>query len=77
MANKPKSKKKRRRQPPRRNSTCDDFTIAEWCLKRRISRGTFYSLDRRGLAPKTMKHGKARRISHSADIEWQAAREAA
>ena len=33
----------------------DDFTIDEWCAKRRITKPHFYELLKRGLAPKTMK----------------------
>jgi hypothetical protein len=31
------------------------FTVDEWCDARRISRGMFYKLRDRGLAPKTHK----------------------
>jgi hypothetical protein len=55
----------------------DDFTIEEWCKKRRITKPHFYELLKLGLAPKTMKLKKRRTISSQADAEWQAEREAA
>jgi hypothetical protein len=54
-----------------------DYTIPEWCKKRRISRGLFYSMLRNGSAPKTLKLNKRRTISPEADAEWQTQREAA
>lgn len=53
----------------------DDYSVPEWCRKRRISIPHFYELMRLGLAPKTMKLKKCRRISPAADAEWQAERE--
>ena len=55
----------------------DDFTVSEWCARRRISRIHFYELRRLGLAPKSMKNGKFRTISEQADREWGTAREEA
>ena len=52
----------------------DDYSIDEWCAKRRITKPHFYELLRRGLAPKTMKLKKRRTISQQADAEWQAGR---
>jgi predicted DNA-binding transcriptional regulator AlpA len=53
----------------------DDFSIDEWCAKRRITKPHFYELLKLRLAPKTMKLKKRRTISQQADAEWQAARE--
>jgi hypothetical protein len=74
-----KPKKPRRQRPAQvyRDNTHDDFTVTEWCRRRRVSRGLFYKMLRDGTAPKTMKHNKSRRISRSADAEWERAREAA
>jgi hypothetical protein len=62
-------------KPPRRPG--DDFTVDEWCQKRRITKPHFYALLRLGLAPKTMKLKKRRTITSEADAEWQAERERA
>jgi hypothetical protein len=75
-----KTKQRRRRRPTRaicRDTSADDFTIQEWCAKRRVSRGTFYKLRKQGTAPRTHNVNKCVRISHKADAEWQAEREAA
>jgi hypothetical protein len=52
-----------------------DYTISEWCLRRRVSRFTFYKMLKAGTAPKTMKLNKRRTISVAADAAWQEARE--
>ena len=49
-----------------------DFTISEWCRKRRISRAEFYRLRARGLAPRVLETAKLRRITPAADAEWEA-----
>ena len=49
-----------------------DFTISEWCRKRRISRAEFYRLRARGLAPRVLEIAKLRRITLAADAEWEA-----
>ena len=49
-----------------------DFTISEWCRKRRISRAEFYRLRARGLAPRVLEIAKLRRITPAADAEWEA-----
>lgn len=54
----------------------DDFSVAEWCQRRRIGRVLFYKMLKEGTAPKTMKIGKRRTISPQADAEWQQRREA-
>src|SRR5215831_10383374 len=51
-----------------------DYTIPEWCRKRRISRGLFYEMLKLGIAPRTMKLKKRRTISPEADAEWQTQR---
>jgi hypothetical protein len=53
----------------------DDYSIDEWCAKRRITKPHFYELLKLGLAPKTMKLKKRRTITSQADAEWQAQRE--
>jgi hypothetical protein len=78
-----KAKKPRKRRAGRRHRDCvpplprRDFTVDEWCDKRRISRFLFYEMLKEGTAPKTMKLRKRRIISHEADEQWQREREAA
>jgi hypothetical protein len=77
---KPKHKKVRRKRRlaralPRRDNSHDDYSIAEWCRRRRISRGLFYKMLRDGSGPKTMRLNKRRTITHEADAAWQAQRE--
>jgi hypothetical protein len=69
-----KRRSQRQKHVVRRDSD-GDYTVAEWCRKRRVSRGTFYKLMKAGLAPTTMKIRKCRRISAAADAAWQAQRE--
>jgi hypothetical protein len=77
------AKKLRQRRAGRRRRDCAppsprrDFTVDEWCDKRRISRFLFYEMLRDGTAPRTMKIRKRRTISPEADEEWQREREAA
>ena len=82
------NKNERARRKPRRKKTArkpqllarnanDDFTIGEWCRKRRVSRGTFYKMLKKGTAPNTLKIKKRRTITFEADADWQAKREAA
>jgi hypothetical protein len=52
------------------------FTVDEWCDARRISRGMFYKLRDRGLAPKTHNVGTKVLISDDADAAWLRDREA-
>jgi hypothetical protein len=66
-------RKRKRRMLPRNDS--DDYTIAEWCKKRRVSRGLFYQMLKAGTAPRTMKLNKHRTIPFEADIEWETRRE--
>jgi Zn-dependent peptidase ImmA (M78 family) len=65
-------RERQRRERQRR----DSYSIAEWCVHRRISRAMFYLLDRQGLAPKTYYVGARRFISDEADAAWLTAREA-
>jgi predicted DNA-binding transcriptional regulator AlpA len=51
------------------------FTVAEFCDRNGISLALFWKLRDSGRAPKLMYLGRAIRISHSAEAEWQAARE--
>jgi hypothetical protein len=53
-----------------------DFTIAEWCAKRRISRSGFYNLKKRGLTPKIIRNGARTIITVEADQEWRLRMEA-
>ena len=55
----------------------DDYTVDEWCQKRRITKPHFYELMKHGLAPRTKKLKKRRTISPAADAEWEAERERA
>jgi predicted DNA-binding transcriptional regulator AlpA len=52
------------------------FTLAEWCAARKVSRSTFYILERQKKAPKTHRVGVKRLISPEADAAWLRAREA-
>jgi predicted DNA-binding transcriptional regulator AlpA len=49
-----------------------DYTIPEWCEKRRICRATFYNLQKRGDGPRTIKIGYQKRITAEDDAEWVA-----
>jgi hypothetical protein len=71
---KKKKKKKRSRKPlpPRRDG--DDFSIAEWCAKRRISASMFHKIRNLGLGPRVTQVGRRVTISEAADAEWEAAR---
>jgi predicted DNA-binding transcriptional regulator AlpA len=53
------------------------LTIDQFCDVEEISRSFFYKLESQGLAPKTYKLGRTRRISPSARAAWRAEREAA
>jgi AraC-like DNA-binding protein len=83
---KPKRKKARRkatsrrqrrlaRALPRRDNSHDDYSVSEWCRRRRISRGLFYKMLKEGTAPATLKLRKRRTITSAADAAWQAQRE--
>ena len=72
---KPKKKRTRKPLPPRREG--DDFTISEWCAKRRLSESMFYKLKSLGIGPRETHTGRRVTITAAADLEWQAAREAA
>jgi hypothetical protein len=50
-----------------RESASRSFTIAEWCERRRISKGVFYKLAQQGRAPLTHNAGAKRLISGEAD----------
>lgn len=47
------------------------YTIPEWCAMKRITRGMFYILDRKGDAPETIWIGRLRRITAAADRRWE------
>jgi hypothetical protein len=73
----PRRKKKaraRRPLPPRRAG--DDYSIAEWCAKRRISESMFHKLRSLGLGPRVTHVGRRTTITEAADADWQAAQEA-
>jgi predicted DNA-binding transcriptional regulator AlpA len=53
-----------------------DYTIDQWCHKRKICRATFYNLLKAGKAPRIMRVGSRVRISAVADEAWQRDREA-
>ena len=46
------------------------YTIDEYCAAERIARSTLYKLWASGKGPRWYYHGKARRISHHARIEY-------
>lgn len=48
----------------------DLMTIAEFCRRVRISRSTYFSLQLTGLGPRTLKIGRAVRISERALRDW-------
>ena len=54
----------------------DALTIDEWCRRHSLSKGTYYNLAKRGEAPRSMKVGARRLISHEASAEWRREREA-
>ena len=47
------------------------WTIAEWCSRWRISRGTYYKLRRKGRGPQILLIESGPRITPAADAEWQ------
>jgi predicted DNA-binding transcriptional regulator AlpA len=51
-------------------------TIPEFCEYYKFGKSTFYGLAKRKLAPKTMRIGRAVRISAAAEQEWVARMEA-
>jgi hypothetical protein len=52
------------------------FSVAEFCLRNRISPTTFHKLKREGRGPRVMWLGAAQRISREAEADWRRAREA-
>jgi hypothetical protein len=52
-----------------------DLSIQEWCLKRDVSKSSFYKLQRLGFAPKVLRIPGTNigRITLKADREWEAA----
>jgi predicted DNA-binding transcriptional regulator AlpA len=52
-----------------------DYTIDQWCHKRKVCRATFYNLLKAGKAPRIIKVGSRTRISPEADEAWQKERE--
>ena len=52
-----------------------DYTIAEWCAKRRLSRASFYNLLRANRGPRVIYPSpRAPRITAEADRAWEAER---
>jgi hypothetical protein len=47
------------------------YTIAEFCLAERLSRGMLYKLWDQGKGPRFFYIGNSRRISHQARVEWR------
>jgi hypothetical protein len=47
-------------------------TISEFCVRERISRATFFKLQRAGLGPKTVRFFNVVRITAEARQEWHA-----
>lgn len=47
------------------------FTLAEFCVAYKISRGRLHELERAGLAPKTYRIASKPYVSMSAAHEWQ------
>lgn len=48
-----------------------DYTVAEWCKKRRISEWKFNRMQASCTAPEIWRDGKTIRISARADREWE------
>lgn len=48
-----------------------DYTIAQWCAKRGVSRAGFYKMCKAGRGPRLIIVGGLRRISREADREWE------
>jgi predicted DNA-binding transcriptional regulator AlpA len=67
--------RKRKPLPPRRDG--DDFTISEWCQKRRVSESMFFKMKTLGIAPRQTRIGRRVTITAADDDAWQRAREAA
>jgi predicted DNA-binding transcriptional regulator AlpA len=51
------------------------MSLQDWCEYRGFSRGLFYRLEKRGLAPRTHRAGARRLVSAEADREWLRQRE--
>ncbi len=64
---------KARREKQRQQSLKDqrDMTVEEWCEKRRLSKPTYYKLDRMGLGPEWYELLGSRRITPAADLVWE------
>jgi predicted DNA-binding transcriptional regulator AlpA len=60
-------------QPAQRHGS---FTVAEWCVYRRMSRAMLYKLWKTGTGPKFYQIGARRYISSESDSEWLRQREA-
>ena len=48
-----------------------DYTIHQWCKKRKISKAGFYKMRKGGRAPHVLENGGLRRITRQADQEWE------
>ena len=48
-----------------------DYTIQQWCDKRKISRAEFYKMRKDGRGPRVLENGAVRRITRKADQEWE------
>ena len=48
-----------------------DYTIQQWCKKRKISKAAFYKMRKFGRAPHVLENGGLRRITRQADEEWE------
>jgi hypothetical protein len=64
-----KSERQRRPLPPRQPG--DDYTVQEFCRKRRFTESFFHKLRSLGLGPKVRQTGARVTISEQADGEWQ------
>ncbi len=53
------------------------YSIDEWCEKHRISRGTWYNLNRAGKGPRYMMVGSRIVITAEWDAQWCREREVA
>ena len=62
-------RRKRRAKKPRKPPPPAAYTIPEFCEAHRISRATFYNLQRAGLGPQVMDAG--RKIVTATAAEWR------
>jgi hypothetical protein len=68
-------RERQRRAEQSRSDRDGSYTLSEWCDHRRISKAMFYKMPG-PWRPRTHNAGAKVLISHEADLDWVAAREA-